>query len=445
MLKEGDMKKFKKLIKKILRSKFFLPVLEKYIASKISKINLIPDPRFGILVLDVERFWPGGLERLGEEVQLYVLPHECRNFLHSLFFVSEEVSMLRHYNVDDDFILKEREFVSFLRLLIPRLASHLGFDCVLTCNYMYIQNKLIAKACKATHIPFVDLNRESKQDTRFNDKWKRKYETLNLHTRFFGNAICVYNENMKRLLCDLDVCCPEDIYVTGALQTDTLLKRVSETKNTDTCKQVTLFSFRHMPVSGDNIGYDGGFCPDGTRGFITLFNNVHSAFAKLAKDNPTIRFVIKLKWSNDWQDYVRGAVEKSGSSLEELDNLVVAGEDEDAMDLILASHFVVGLNSTTMLQARMANKVVIVPYFGEIVDKYPENLQYRDVLSEFVLARSPEEFVLLIQEHITGPISLLPPSPGIFDEYIGFSDGKNLERVLSVLSKECDKAKKSAG
>ena len=216
-------KLIKECIKKILRTRLFLPVMERYVISKISRINANPDPELGILVLDAERFWPGALDRLGERTQLYILPSDCRNRLHSLFFTSEEAGMLRRYDITDEFRRKEKEFVSFLRRLIPRLASRLAFDCVVTCNYIYVQNKLIAKACKATPIPFIDLNRESKQDSSLNERFKKKYKTLRLHMEFLGNAICVYNENMKSLLSDLDVCSLDDIHVTGALRTDTLL------------------------------------------------------------------------------------------------------------------------------------------------------------------------------------------------------------------------------
>ena len=435
------MRRLKTLLKKTLRSRLFLPVLERYVTSQISRINALADPQLGILVLDVERFYPGDLDRLGERAQLYRLPSDCRNRLYSLFFTAEEVGTFRQYNFTDHLKRKEREFLDFLRLLLPRLASRLPFDCVVTCNYIYVQNRLIAKACKDTRIPFIDLNRESTQDPIVNERFKQKYETLRLHMGFFGNAICVYNENMKRFLCDLCVCSPDDIHVVGALRTDTLLSKVPESRGHKENKQVTLFSFRHVPMGLAIVGYRDGFSPDGTMGFTGLFDDVHSAFAKLAKKNPATQFVIKLKWLTPWQDYVHRAIRRAGASLDELDNLTVAGENEDAIDLILRSQVVISLNSTTLLQARLANRVTIIPYFGEIADQYPDTLQYRADLSEFILAHSREELMRLVEDYIDAP-ALLPSTPGIFDKYIGFTDGKNLDRVMSVLLKECTKSKR---
>ena len=437
-------KLIKEYIKKILRTPFFFPVIERYVLSQISTVNTKPDSELGILVLDVERFWPGTLDRLGERTKLFILPSDCRNRLHSLFFTAEEAGMLRRYDTTQEFRRKEKGFVSFLRRLIPRLASRLAFDCVVTCNYKYVQNKLIAKACKATPIPFVDLNREAKQDVNLNERFKNKFKTMGHHMEFFGNAICVYNENMKTFLTEMDVCSPEDIHVTGALRTDSLVDRIRPLGSDDECKQMTLFSFRHLPIGGVSTEYRAGFSTDGTRGYVQLFNDVHSAFAELAKKNPKTKFVIKLKWLHRWEDYVRRAMETSGFPLDELSNLAIVGEDEDAIDLILKSHVVIGLNSMTLLQARLANRVAIIPLFGEIVDKYPDSLQYRTNLSEFLVADSREELIHLVQKQIKAPESF-PLTPGIFDEYIGFTDGNNLDRVMSVLLKECARSRDSSG
>ena len=437
------MRTFKHFLKIILRSRVFLPALERYIASKIYCLNSHQKPELGILVLDVERFYPGELERLGERTLLYALPSDYRNLFYALFFTSDEVSSFRQYNLDDALKLKVRRFVDFLRLLLPRLAARLSFDCVVTCNYVYVQNKLIAKACKEANIPFIDLNRESKQDNNLNDRFKRKYEKMNLHLEFFGHAICVWNENTKQLLSELRVCPLENIHVVGSLRLDTLVRRVSDSKDGKANKTVTLFSFRHMPIGGDYIGYREAFSPDGTKGFSKLFDAVHSAFVQLAKHNPTTRFVIKIKWfEGEWFKNVQKAITRAGASLDELPNLRIAGADENSLDLIHCSRVVIGLNSTTLVEARLSSTVTVLPFFGEEAKLYADTLQYRDALSEFCVANSREELLRLVQHYLDTP-TLLPAAPGVFNQYVGSTDGKNLDRVISVINKEIANTKAS--
>lgn len=435
MIKLQIRPRVKKVIRRILASKPLLPLLLKYISSKIVKINDNLHPQLGILVLDRERFWPGELERLGEKTQLYEFPSDIRNFLYALFFNSEEVSALRTYNVTGDFKKKERKFINFLRGFIPKLASRIGFHCVITCNYIYVQNKLIAKACKMTSIPFVDIDRESKQDANLNNRFKDKYRKLQLHMGFFGNAICVYNENMKELLCDLNACSPEDIFVVGALRTDVLVN-YRRTEKDNHPIQVTLFSFRHMPIGSDGIGYRGGFSPDGSKGYVRLFDGVHSAIGELASRNPQVKFVIKTKWLSGWHDYIEDSFKKNGFPFERLPNVSIIGEDGDAIGLILKSAVVIGLNSMTLVQARLAQKAAVIPYFDEIAGKYSDTLQYKDILDEFTVAHTREKLVESVQNHIDNPAEV-PSKARVFDRYVGYTDGNNLDRVMSVLLKQC--------
>ena len=83
--------------KAVLKSAAMRPLLEAYICFAIKKINKNPNPEIGFLVLDVERFWPGDLERLGERTQLWKLPSDLRTFLHALFFTTDEMHLIRTY------------------------------------------------------------------------------------------------------------------------------------------------------------------------------------------------------------------------------------------------------------------------------------------------------------------------------------------------------------
>lgn len=58
----------------------------------------------------------------------------------------------------------------------------------------------------------------------------------------------------------------------------------------------------------------------------------------------------------------------------------------------------------------------VMPYFDEIVDKYPDTVVFRPVFSEFQLARSVEEFKLLIQQFIESPPPFRQPNKKIIEK-----------------------------
>ncbi|MCK5296072.1 MAG: hypothetical protein KAJ75_04205, partial [Alphaproteobacteria bacterium] len=228
-------------VKAVLKSAAMRPLLEAYICFAIKKINKNPSPEIGFLVLDVERFWPGDLERLGERTQLWEMTTGLRTFLHALFFTTDEMHLIRTYkNIPTSFLEKEKLFTEWFRNLIEKIGKRKGFNCILTCNYLYVQNRLIAKACKNSQIPFINHSRENCLDKRVNQVFKDLFNAQGFDVSFHGDALCVYNHNMKDFLCDLNVTEPERIHVIGSLRTDMLVKRLKNLKELPTKKQVTL-------------------------------------------------------------------------------------------------------------------------------------------------------------------------------------------------------------
>lgn len=431
------------IAKRIIRSPLCRPLLERYIVSKVRKINHHANPDVAILVTDQERFWPGDLERLSQRAQLFSLPSELRGLLHALYFTTKEMHGLRQNVVTDEFEEKERQFTKFFRNIIESVAVKIKFDCILTCNYLYVQNRLIAKACAQSAIPFIDLNRESKQDKHLNAIFHQKYIDQGCDMSFNGNALCVYNDNMKSLLLQLKAAPAEKIHTVGALRTDLLIERARRVHSLPLPQQVTLFSFRHMPIGSNEWEYlGGGFSLDRSKGLIRLFDDVHAAMAELASNNPEVSFVIKAKFRGNgvWTGQIAQAIERAGYEISALKNLRIVAQEIDAIDLIFDSSVVIGLNSMTLVQARLANRVVIQPYYHEIADLYRDSLQYRDIQSEFVVPRSHQELIDQVQDCIDSP-GERPCTSRPFEQYIGFTDGRNLDRFMDVVLKEVAKSK----
>jgi len=424
--------------RRVFRSRLCFPLTVFYIGRHITPVNHQANPELGILLSDLERWWKEDVEELGKRAQLFVFPEELRALILSLFFTSAEMSCLLSYKFSAQGQERKEALVRYLIRLIPALARRKQFDCIVTVNHMYVQNKPIAESCKQTRIPFIDLHKECMKDEGVADLYRNKIKKSGINLNFMGNKICVYNQFVKDLFVSLGVTTEENIVVTGALRIDSFIKRVGHAERySKEKKRITLFSFRHIPT-GDSAGhYTGQFSPDGKHGYVRLFDNVHSAFAELALVNPNVDFIIKLKWSRRWKGYVEKAILAKGYSLDQIPNIQIVAEEESAQDLILKSLAVIGLNSTVLLEGRLAGKPAILPHFDEIVDIYPDTVVFRPVFSELYLAKSVEDFKSRLQQIIESPPGFRSPGEKMVERYFGFNDGKSLDRVMGVLANSC--------
>ncbi len=432
------MRKFRRIlfdfIKMLIRSRPLFPIVCVGVFLSLSPISRIGNKEYNIVVLDRERFWPGDLERLAEKNNLWEMSSRVRGFLHSLFFVGGELGILRTGATTPEFDYKVESFKKYIGRVFMWLSSRRRIDFVMTCGYLYVQNRLIARALSNTNIRFIDLHRETKQDSRIYENFKKKYLVQRADMSFEGNALLVDNEGTKRLYTDINTSASSLIHVVGSPRIDLLIRKIRSSENIPVhqCSQVTVFSFREMPIGENEQAYPQGFTKHRDRGFVRLFDSVHGQIARLAKRNPEIRFLIKTKWDGVWHDRIYEALNAAVVDAGSLPNIEVKSIEVDAIDEILRSRAVVGLNSMTMVQARLAGRVVIQPTYFEITEEYSSYLQYSSIQEEFIVSRSEEEFGQNLQEAIEHPAIRLPLQ-GVFDEYVGPTDGKNLDRVQYVL------------
>lgn len=420
-------------IRRIVQMRVCVPVVVRVVARTIVPMNRHPNPELGVLLLDAERWWSEDVAALGARVQLFSLRSDWRQRILSLFLTEDDLHTLRTQRLTGAGGIRYDALIQYLMVLLSALAERLGFHVVTTVNYMYVANAPIAEACSRTSIPFVDCYKECMKDDETAALFIAKCRRQRLRTSFLGNRICVYNTTMRRTLLDLGVATPDRVVVTGSLRIDRFLERVRSGEAERTARDtVTLFSFRHLPNGADPKDYIQHFSPDGRRGYARLFTEVHASIGALAVEHPNIHFVVKLKWSNIWGNYVRRAVAMSGYDAQSLPNVRIIGLEEDAQDLILRSIAVIGVNSTTLLEARLAGRPVVIPYFGELRDRYPETLLFRGISSEFTYVESAEQLRSRIAALIAHPPAFRAPLPEMFDRYFGPNDGCALDRVLEA-------------
>ena len=432
------MRKFRRIlldfVKMLIRSRPLFPIVCGGVFLSLSPIGRIGNKEYNIVVLDRERFWPGDLERLAERNNLWEMSSSVRGILHSLFFVGGELGVLRTGVTKPEFDYKAECFKKYIGRVFSWLSSKRRIDFVMTCNYSYVQNRLLARALRGSPIKFIDLHRESKQDLKVFKRFKDKYKKQSADLRFEGDYLLVYNKDMKSLALELEVTDSSRIKVVGVPRIDSLILRANCEHSLPFKKQqVTLFSFREMPLGDDERDYPQGFSQNRDRGLVQLFDRVHSTFAMLASSNPEVRFVVKTKWRGTWIDRIENAFRNGLNGNPAPKNLIILSEEVDAIEEIFRSNVIIGLNSMTLVQSRLAGRPVIVPLFAEIEDKYPDAVQYRDLMSEFIVANSESEINENVQSCLGGSLLRVPAKKGIFDSYVGPTDSRNLDRFQASL------------
>jgi len=416
----------------LFRSRFLRPFLVRYIASKVEVYSTVTHPEVSVLLLDPERWWPDTLKRFSEKVNIYILPNIVRQQLLKLHLTDEDFACLRTYQFSKAGEQRKKRLIKFLRSFLPALAKRVSFDAIVSPSYFYVQNIPIAEACKGTSVPFIDVHKECNKDEVTGPLFKKKVARMNMDVRFRGDAICVYNQFTKDLLIDMGAAEMKDIFVTGTMRVDESMKALKEATDLGTRKTLTLFSFRQIPVGAKREEYPGQFSPDGKRGYVQLFENVHGAFAKMAQKHPQIRFVIKVKWRDIWEGKILEAIQKAGVDFDAVPNLEIISTEQSGAELIDESIAIVGFKTTALLEARLRGVTAITPHFDEVVDRYPL-VPYTSIYDDFSVANSLEEFTAILQSCIDVPPAFSPVSEKLMHKYFGYKDAYSLDRVVSVL------------
>ena len=111
----------------------------------------------------------------------------------------------------------------------------------------------------------------------------------------------------------------------------------------------------------------------------------------------------------------------------------------DPFDLIVRSHVVVGFNTTGLLEAVAAGKVVIVPSFGEACEEERQDLIV-DFGEAVEYARSPEAFKTMIADHAGRPRPIPAELPQgtkrVLRHWTGNDDGRAGSRVVEAVREE---------
>ena len=328
---------------------------------------------------------------------------------------------------------RERFLERFLRAYRKRMP----FDIVLGTSVWYRQDIPWGAAAQRAGIPYVILHKEC-----FKPEPPQMQTTVDKALRFGafpGERLIVHNRPVADAFAAGGYAPAERISVCGAMRMDDFVRRANAGEGARASQRarplVTYFSFA-LGIGLDDRGVSP-FPADPSDGWYELFRESHAAFARLARRRPDVDFVIKTKWHGQWTRMIEEIIRDSGAPLEAIPNLRVDSSGS-AHDLIYDSTVVCGFGSTTMLEAGLTDKPIVVPHFGEVdAPEFRGRVKLEDSYHLFDVARSGAAFESEIERNLTPPpvaADVRAARRELFERWVSPLDGSAMDCYLDTLS-----------
>jgi len=360
--------------------------------------------------------------------------------------ISSLFKLKRYYNPEDNesLIKIQKQIRKFMKNFLRSLYSRLNVNCVIGAGILYPQDYEWGLVSNSIGVPYVVMHRENLYSPTFLKKGLP--DIFRQMNKFAGEHIIVHNEMIKSAIIDSGIVNPEKISSLGCLRMDEYCRRIRSLNTTTNSrktgrrrKKVAFFSFTYAS-SVKSKSYD---CPDEhfsknrDSGFIDLFEHVHVTIAKLSVEYRDTEFVIKAKWGGKWIDEIEYVLNNNGYKSENIDNLTITS-DINAQDLIIESDVICSFSSTTVLEAAIAGKPVIIPNFDEASNPvYSKYIRFKDEYNIFDIADSVNEFEELVINRLKNPEvseGCMQKRYELFEKYVSSMEGDALDKYVNVIN-----------
>ena len=284
----------------------------------------------------------------------------------------------------DEQKLRCREFYA---AFLARFIHMSRTQAILTANYNYSWQQELAAAARDMGIPFVVLFKEGisplfsegvSPQTAY-DMLVAKYT----NNCFIGDRLIVYNERIRQGFANVPISgiTPSIVEAVGIPRFDRYFKLEATGSN------IVFFSF-NFEDKARHLSLD----PDVFEKYQAKTREFHIEVLRFAADHPKQRVIVKTKNNLKYLRYVQDIAKELG--LSGLPNLTMTNKG-DVFELIKGAHAVIGYNSTTLLEAFAARRVVMAADFrwGPVRDYFDEHTDLPNYVTtaqdmEAVLARS---------------------------------------------------------
>ena len=340
-----------------------------------------------VLALSAEQYRDDPLFLAGApNVRVLVLPQRWQTRL-ILQFYSAGYLWHQYMNpeAESDIADAKEKLRSFLRAFLPKLYGRLNVDCVIAPHIHYYPDADWGAVSDELGFPFVVLQRENMALSKF----LRELVTWRIRHmgQFEGSKIIVHNAAMESLYRDANIAGHADVVSLGCIRMDGFIERVRKAQPpANARKKVIFFPF-----------YLGRTLDERVRPF---FDSVHVSLVRFALQHSEFDILIKPKpkFEKNWREDFDQAITQAGLGTKTPANLTI-DSGGDAQDLIMTADVVSGLQTTTLLEAGLAGRPVVIPFYGEVdTPEFINRVMFHESFDAFSVARSDEDLIRMLGE-----------------------------------------------
>lgn len=317
----------------------------------------------------------------------------------------------------------------FFRSILPHVYDALKIDCVCSYHIKAPADVDWGMASSDIGVPYIVLYREGLFASA--PKLEGVMQTLFDRFGFWGDHLIVHNESCKDFCIGSGLVNSKKVSALGCLRMDNYVRRAQSFRNsapTGGSQQVAFFPILVKETS--SLAFD--------MSLFSFFDELMTGLSNFAIKHPDVKIVIKPKPKDlePFLELLARCREKATRSIASFPN-VELDTCRDAQDLILESKVVCGINSTTILEAGLAGKNVVVPYFDILREPdTQESIKFREAFDYFIVSRSAEELTV----HLAEAMNLGSPSDDImsgrefmFQKYVSDVEGTALEKYTAKI------------
>ena len=401
------------------------------------KINLLVEKKKynsrknSILVLNPIRGYPE-FESTLEKTDLNILLHNFtfeKKFLSYLLPLEKKKFSEYTSKKNSNF---ERYFLSLykksLYVYLKFLKKNFRINHIMVFAIHYKSEVFWDEVSNKLGIKYLIYHRESQYASPKEIEFHKKM--LNSINPFKGYKIIVYNNIAKKIFVDSGYVKNNKIIVNGPIRTDKLYnKKIKVGK-----KNIVLFYIIGTGMGLDFITGQSDITHSKFKnfGWNMLLDNTYKILFKLAKEFKNYKFICKGKYGGMIKRRHFAMEKKFGKT----SNLIFTAIEKN-YEFLKNSKLVITFGSTTMFEAMMLNKKLLIPFFNE-----PQNIIYKNKvpfkeLSRFKFVKKNEnDFYKSIKKILISKKNLNPDSKiyeNCIKQYLGFNDGNNEKRFIKLI------------
>ena len=330
----------------------------------------------------------------------------------------------------------KKRILAFYDQLVPRVHRMMRVDAVVSHHVRAPADVDWGIASKRSGVPYIILYREGMfaSNDEIKDRMRRRFKKLG----FWGSHMVVHNNSSRDFCIETGVFKPEQVSALGCLRMDEFASRAKIAREADSCKSENLLAVFPFTVQPDGEGVLD-------LSFEQLFHDSNLAILQLAQVRQDFQILIKPK-PKDFE-FIAGEIakiaEKAGINLNQLRNVTISSE-LDAQELILKADVITGLNSTTVLEAILTPKAVVVPFFKEYRTKEGKRrVKFIDALECMDVADDADDFKRILESRMGGyrvSDETMEKRRFFFSKYVSDPDGRALEQYRAYIKNEIERS-----